>query len=89
MHSIEIEWDEYSIEHIWSHFVQPEDVEAVLRGRHLFQKGRQQTYYALGQSQDGRYLFVVLRRKASGRYRVVTACEMSESERKQFRKKVR
>jgi len=86
---IEIEWDEETIEHIWTHGVEPEEVEEVLRGRYLLQTGKRHAYYLLGQSYSGRYLFTVLRQRSSGRYRVLTARDMTRSERKRFTKKVK
>ena len=89
MRRIEIEWDEDSISHIWRHRVEPEEVEETLEGRYIFRRGRDGTYYVLGQSKSGRYLFVVFARKPSGRYRVVTARDMTEPERRWFKRKAR
>ncbi|MDZ4346731.1 MAG: BrnT family toxin [Candidatus Binatia bacterium] len=89
MRRIEIEWDEDSISHIWRHHVEPEEVEETLEGRYIFRRGRDGTYYIFGQSKSGRYLFIVLAREPSGRYRVVTARDMTEPERRWFRRKVR
>ena len=86
---MEIEWDEGSIEHIAAHRVQPHEVEAVLRGKHLLVKGRRRRYYVLGQTEAGRYLFVVLGQKRSGRFRVITAREMTQAERRRFRRRMR
>lgn len=79
-----IEWDEES-----RHGVEPEEVEELLAKRHLFQRGRSGRYVALGRSIAGRYLLAVLARRASGVYRVVTARDMTDPERKRFRKRVR
>jgi len=89
MRKIEIEWDEENVEHIWSHDVEPEEVDEAVKGRYLFQKGRHGTHYVYGRSDSGRYLFVVLRKKLLGRFRVVTARDMNEAERKRFSKHVR
>jgi uncharacterized DUF497 family protein len=89
MRKIEIEWDEESIEHIGAHDVEPEEVEEVVQGRYFFQKGARGTHYAYGQSDSGRYLFVVLRKKPLGRFRVVTARDMNGAERKRFSKQMR
>ena len=89
MHQIEIEWDDESIEHIWSHQVEPNEVEEILEGQHLFQRGRRNSYYGLGQTRGGRYLFVVLLKKSSGNFRVVTAREMTKTEQRQFKSKMK
>jgi hypothetical protein len=89
MRTIEIEWDEENIDHIWSHIVEPDEVEEVIRGRHHFQKGAHGTHYVYGQSYSGRYLFIVLSKKPSGRFRVVTARDMNNAERKRFSKQIR
>jgi uncharacterized DUF497 family protein len=89
MRRIDIEWDQDSIEHIWRHHVGPEEVEETLQGRNAFRRGRGGTYYILGRSGRGRFLFVVLSRKPSGYYRVVTAREMSSTEQKWFKRKVK
>lgn len=88
MLQINIDWDEESIEHIAKHDVEPEEVESVLRGRHLRERGRWGRYYVLGQTEEGRYLFIVLARKRSGHYQVITARAMTASERKRLRRKV-
>lgn len=87
MRRITIEWDEDAIEHIWRHRVEPEEVEEVLQERYIFRRGRGGTYYVLGRGESGRYLFVVLSRKSSGYYGVVTARDMTTTEQRFFRKK--
>jgi len=86
---IEIEWDDDSIDHIGLHHVEPDEVEEVLRRRYLLERGRRGRYCILGQSDAGRYLFIVLARKRSSAYRVVTARDMTQSERRRFARKVR
>ena len=84
MRKLEIEWDEESVDHIWDHYVEPDEVEEVIRGRYIFRKGARGTHYVYGQTYGGRYLFIVLRKKPSGRFRVVTARDMNNSERRQY-----
>ena len=45
MRRINIEWDEDSIDHIWKHRVEPEEVEDSLEGRYTFRRGRGGTNY--------------------------------------------
>jgi len=89
MRNIEIEWDENSVDHIWSHHVEPEEVEESLRGRYVLRKGAHGSYYVYGQSYGGRYLFIVLGKKSSGHFRVVTTRDMNDAERRRFAKQIR
>lgn len=88
MRTISIEWDEDSIDHIWKHHVDPDEVEETIEGRHVFRGGRGGTFYLQGRSDTGRYLFVVLAHKLSRNYKVVTARDMTTAERRWFRRKV-
>ncbi len=65
MQRITIEWDEDSVDHIWKHHVEPEEVEQTIEGRYVFRRGRGGTYYVLGHGESGRYLFIVLARNPS------------------------
>lgn len=89
MRRITVEWDQDSIDHIWRHRVEPEEVEETLQERYIFRRGRGGTYYILGRSGSGRYIFLVLARKPTGNYRVVTARDMTSTERRWFRGKVK
>ena len=68
MRHIQIQWDAESVQHIWQHQVHPEEIEEVLQGRYLLERGRKTRYYILGKSESGRHLFIVLARRRSGRY---------------------
>jgi len=89
MPKIEIDWDDASIEHIARHNIDPDEVDSLFSGRYLLERGRQGRYCVLGQSENGRYLFVVLAPLGGGRYLVVTAREMTDAEHRRFRRKVR
>jgi uncharacterized DUF497 family protein len=52
-------------------------------------EGGKVVFILLGQTEEGRYLFIVLARRRSGHYRVVTAREMTDNERRRYRKKMR
>jgi len=85
MRFIQYDWDEENVFHILSrHSISPEEVEETCYNNPLVLRGRQGTYYALGQTDAGRYLIVVLRYKGKGRVRVITAREMTQTERKRF-----
>ena len=89
MRRISIEWDEDSIDHIWKHQVDPEEVDETIENRHVFRRGRGRRYYVLGRSHSGRYLFIVLARKPTGNYRVITTRDMTTAERQWLRKKMK
>lgn len=89
MFPIDLDWDDESVEHIAKHRIEPEEIESVCQRRHLRERGRQGRLYLLGQTEEGRYLFIVLARRRSGHYRVVTAREMTDNERRRYRKKMR
>lgn len=89
MRKIELEWDDENVDHIWFHRILPEEVEEVLKSRYLFERGRKGRYYMLGQSAGGRYFFIVMEQKASNRFRVITARDMKQSERKRYSERVK
>ena len=88
MRRLRIEWDEDSVDYIARHGVEPEEVEELLVRRHLWHRGRAGRYEALGRSAAGRYLMAVLAQRGPHAYRVVTARDMTDSERKPFRRRM-
>lgn len=86
-------WNENIIEHIARHNVSPEEVEEVCFGQPLIVKSKQAskgpnpTYYALGQTENGRYLFVMFIYFKQGRAMVVTARDMDPAERKYYQRR--
>lgn len=81
-------WDARNIEHIAGHRITPDEVEdAVYSKGSVVRRGRgENIYYVFGRSYEGRYLFVVLRDLTKGFARVITAPDMSHSERKWYAK---
>ena len=77
------EWDKANIEHIARHQVTPEEVEEVFAGQNIIKRTRDGMYQAFGNTDDGRYLFVVFVRK-KGMIRVITGRDMTRAERKYF-----
>lgn len=75
------------------HGVSPSEVEEVFRRRPEFRrraKGHRRgedLYYAFGQTRAGRYLFIVFVRKRGGKALVISAREMSEREKKGYRRR--
>jgi uncharacterized DUF497 family protein len=86
----EIRWTERAEDHIAAHGVTPTEVEQVVNTRpRLALPGRDKTEYLFGTSDAGRYLLVVLAEAIDGRDYVVTARDMTDSERETFRRKKR
>ncbi len=91
----EFVWNDDIIEHIAKHDVTPEEVEEVCFDKPLIVKSRQAfkglnpTYYALGITESGRYLFIMFIYFRKGRAMVVTARDMDHDERKYYRRHVK
>jgi len=81
------DWDDDNILHIARHQYSPEEVEEVFVGNHKVRRARQKLYIALGETLDGRLVFVVFRRLPKGVVRVITARDMDGAERRIFRRK--
>lgn len=84
-----LEWDDKNVEHIARHNVSPAKVEDVCFGLHISIREGNQIYILSGQSLNGRYLNVVIKRISKGLFRPITAFEMSENYKRQYRKRLR
>ncbi len=77
------------------HGVATWEVEDLLLGGPEFRRGARGTrkgedvFYALGQTETGRHLFVVFLRKRGGKALVLTAREMTDRERAGYRRRKR
>lgn len=80
------EWDDDNEDHIARHGVETDEVEEVFVDRHRLYRSREGRYVAMGRSAAGRYLFVVFEKRESGTIRVTTARNMSEKEKKHFKR---
>ncbi len=86
----EIRWTDESEDHIAAHTVTPHEVEQVVNTRpRLVLRGRDDTEYLFAATDAGRHLLVVLAEALDGRSYVVTAREMTDAERRAFRRKGR
>lgn len=86
----ELIWDDWNVEHVADHGVDPEEVEEVCFGRPLVRRAGTtryglRRYHAFGQTEARCYLFIVLDSEAAGVFYVVSARDMSERERRQYR----
>ena len=90
MRITEIVWAEVDIEHIARHAVDPDEVEEVITSGPMWRRSRKHhetgrtSIYALGRTEAGRYLFVVLSPLGSGRARCVTARDMDTASRRLY-----
>lgn len=84
----EVMWTEDSEAHICRHNVTPLDVEQVLYSQpRLAVPGRDDTTEVLGQTDSGRLLLVVVTEASDGRDFVVTARDMTVTEKRTFRER--
>jgi len=81
------EWDDVNIGHIARHNVSLEEAEEVCFNNPIILKSREQRYYILGQTDNERFLTVIVKFKFGGQARVVTARNMSNAERSRYRRK--
>lgn len=90
MYIDDFDWDDNNIEHIGDHGVQDYEVEEViLFDKPIYRKGRENTYYAYGMAESGRYLFIVFRAKGSAVIRVITARDMAHKEKAYYEERRR
>lgn len=89
MKVLELQWDESNVEHIGRHGIAPSEVEDVCFGEHVAIRGEHHRYVLYGQTDDGRYLKVVLQRQQGNVFRPITAFEMTERQKRAFRKGVK
>lgn len=66
-------WDDWNIEHIARHGVEPEEVEQVCKSKHRANKWKNKVYRVIGQTESGRYLTLFLAPRAKQNYYPVTA----------------
>jgi uncharacterized protein len=83
--AIGFDWDEANTQHISRHQVEAAEVEEAFASRHLLLRSWEGRMVLLGRSAAGRYLSIafVIR---DGVVRVITARNMSDAERKRFRR---
>ena len=87
MHFQEYDWDDINIEHISRHKVICQEVEEACFNEPLIMKAGRDRYIVYGRSDAGRYLFIVAIYKGKGLARIITARNMTESERRLYNRK--
>jgi len=90
----DIIWLESIVEKLaWKHQIVPAEVEEVLSGDcRIFKKEKgkvegEDLYNALGQTTNGRYLSVFFIKKLNNKALIVTARDMTKSERRRYEKR--
>jgi uncharacterized DUF497 family protein len=85
---LEFEWDEWNAgKLIERHDVFPDEAEECFYNRHRIKRAGTNIYYLYGQTDAGRYLFLVYELKGPNVIRVYSARTMTEGERRKFRRK--
>lgn len=80
-------WTSDRIEHVEQHGISVEEVEEVCQTDYWIRRGRRRRYLAYGQTESGRYLLVVLKPESGGKFKVITARDMTDSERRLYRRR--
>lgn len=75
-------FNEKNIEHIARHNVLPDEVKQIIEGKTLFLKAKFDRVMAIGQTEKGRFLAVILEKAKNNTYFVVTARDADRKERK-------
>lgn len=80
-------WNDKNIEHIARHHVTPNEVEEITFSEtRRIRKGKgEHIYYIFGQTNSGRYLFIVLLDLGGHSGKVITARDMSHKEKRWYR----
>ena len=80
----EFQWDEWNEGHIGRHGVTPVEVEELFLRSYVERRSRSGRYHVFGRTCEGRLLSVIIEKLGAGWGRVVTAREMTRSERRWF-----
>lgn len=87
MYISKLEWDDYRVKHIAKHDVEPHEVWEVCNDNsHLARRQGRNRYLVYGQTLDGRHLFVVLEQIEWSVYKPITARNMTDREKRNFRR---
>ncbi len=78
-------WIEWNIQHIAKHGVEPDEAEEVILTG-VTRKGRENTLLGMGPTSEGRMLVVVYKKEKNEIF-VITARDMSDNEKKSWRKR--
>ncbi len=79
-------WNEWNIEHTTKHGIDQEEIEEVCFSKHFAIKSGRNKMAVWGQSSDGRYLLVILGIEDYGDFYPLSARDMEEKEKRNYRK---
>jgi len=83
-------WPDDRVEHIARHGIEPEEADDVCFGIslvvHCKATGRNPVYHVLGRTSAGRYLPCVVVQLPDGKAMPITARQMTDAERRRFRR---
>lgn len=77
------DWDKRNIEHIARHNITPDEAEEAFLDA-LYRKGRDGRLLVYGVTDPGRFILVVAVLNPGGMVRVITARDMTQSERRYY-----
>jgi uncharacterized protein len=86
---VELQWDDSNVMHIARHEVNPDEVEDVCFGLHIWERSENKKYILSGQTTSGKYINVVLQGLGNGLFRPITAFEMSDNDKRNYRKRLK
>lgn len=82
------DWDEKNEGHIARHGAAIFEIEeTILFNKPFYQRSRKGKYVAYAVTEEGRFLFIVFVIKGRGRIRVITARDMTEKEKRYYKKR--
>lgn len=85
---LELAWDDENIDHIARHGVEPDEVYQVIESERFFMtRLRGRRYMILGQTDTGRYLFIIVDREWNSEFSVVTARTADSDERRMYHRR--
>lgn len=80
-------FDDWNEEHIACHYIEPEEVEEVCLARPYVSKTHEGKLRVIGQTDDGRYLTIILASRGQGFYYPITERDATDSERRLYQRK--
>jgi uncharacterized DUF497 family protein len=89
MRRARFEWDQQNLAHLARHSVDWDEAEAVVANDPLVLRTSDGKYLAYGQTDEGRYPLVVFIRKLGPLIRVITARDLTDREKKRYRRRRR
>ncbi len=89
MIQVELLWNEETIEHIWErHHLSIEEVDEAFRDPEaLIHTGKHRRQVIYGKTIGGRYLTIIIQPMSRKEARLITARDMTDSERKRYKRR--